>query len=206
MHKFLRHAYLILAHLGGFGLLTLSVLDSSPLYVPFGNDLFMIAMTAKNHRLLFYYAFMAATGSVLGCLTVDVLSRKGGEKGFERTVSRRRFDYIKRQVTRNAEWALVMASLMPPPFPYTGIVAGTAAFQYPRRRLLTIIFVSRFVRFSIVGILAILFSQKILQFARSSVVDYVAIALVVVSVAVSAFIIWTWIKRSRSARDGQPPQ
>jgi membrane protein YqaA with SNARE-associated domain len=199
MHTFLRHAYVVLAHFGGFGVLALSFIDSSPLFLPFGNDLFLIAMTARSHHLLFYYALMSATGSVLGCLVVDVLSRKSGEKGFEKTVPRRRFNYIKRKVTKNAAWALVFASLMPPPFPYTGFVAGTAAFQYPRKRLMSVVFLSRFVRFSIEGLLAILFSQRLLRLARSSTLFYAVIALMVISLAISGLVIWRWAKASRTS-------
>lgn len=197
MHNFLRHLYFGLAHLGGFGLLILSTVDSSPLFLPFGNDLLMVAVTAQNHKHMPYYALMAAVGSVLGCLTVDIPSRKGGEKGFEKTVSPKRFNSIKRRAKKSAEWALLMAALMPPPFPYTGIVAGTAAFQYPRKKLLTVIFFGRLVRFSIVGVLAILFSRRILELAHSRLVAYLAIGIVVVSVGVSGFIIYRWIKPSR---------
>jgi membrane protein DedA with SNARE-associated domain len=203
MHRFLRHGFFILAHWGGLGLLILSFVDSTPLYVPLGNDLLMVVVTARDHKLLFYYALMAAVGSVLGCLTVDFPGRKGGEKGFEKAVSPKRFASIKKRAQKNAAWALAVASLMPPPFPYTAVVAGTAAFQYPRKRLLTVIFFSRFARFSIVGALAILFSRDILRLARSRVVDYIVIALVVISVAGSAFVVWRWIKPSHGARRKQ---
>ena len=110
--------YLALAHLGGFGLLILSFVDSSPLFFPFGNDILMIALTARSHHLMAYYAAMASAGSMLGSLIVDVLSRKGGEKGFEKVVKPKRFNYIKKRVTKNATWALVIAALMPPPSLY----------------------------------------------------------------------------------------
>ena len=88
---------------------------------------------------------------------------------------------------------------MPPPFPYTGFVAGTAAFQYPRKRLLSVVFLSRFVRFSIEGLLAILFSQRLLRLARSPTLFYAVIALMVISIGVSGLVIWRWAKASRTA-------
>jgi len=199
MHTFFRHAYVVFAHFGGLGVLALSFIDSSPLFLPFGNDLFLVAMTARSHRLFFYYALMAAAGSLLGCLVVDALSRKGGEKSFEKTVPRRRFNYIKRKVTNNAAWALAFASLMPPPFPYTGFVAGAAAFQYPRKRLLSVVFLSRLARFLIEGILAILFSRRLLRAARSPSLYFAVITLMVISIVVSGLVIWRWAKASRSA-------
>jgi len=180
-------------------LLTLSFIDSSPLFFPFGNDIFMIAITARHHRLLVYFAAMAAAGSVLGTLTVDMLSREGGEKAFEKTVSPNRFNYIKNRVTKRAEWALILAALMPPPFPYTGFVAGAAAFQYPRKKLLTVVFFTRFARFLIDGVLAIVFGRRILQLAQSRVFDVGMIVLMVLCVGVSIFAIVELVKNSRRA-------
>jgi membrane protein YqaA with SNARE-associated domain len=200
VHAFLHHAFVALLHRGGVGLLILSAIDSSPLFLPFGNDLLMIAMTVRSHKWIFYYALMAAVGSVIGSLTVDVLSRKGGEKAFEKTVSPRRFKYIKSRVTKQAGWALAFASLMPPPFPYTPFVAGSAAFQYPRKRLLSVIFVSRFLRFMIDGALAVLLGRRLLQLADSRVLDYGVMALIALSVAVSAFAIYKLISDSRRGK------
>lgn len=194
-----RHLYLILAHLGGFGLLIFSAIDSSPLMMPLGNDLLMIALTANHHSLLVYYALMATLGSVLGCLTVDALSRKGGEKGLETTVPRRRFNFIKRRIKNNAAWTLAVASLMPPPFPFTPFVAAAAAFQYPRKKILLVLSLSRLARFCIEGVLAIWFGRKLLRFARSPIMGYLIAILIVVSIAGSGLAIRSWIKHSKTA-------
>lgn len=197
MDAFLRHAYLGLAHLGGFGLLILSTIDASPIFFPFGNDLLMVALTAREHKHMPYYAVMAAIGSTLGSLAVDIPSRMGGEKGFEKRVSRKRFNAIKKRARKDATWALIVACLMPPPFPFTPVIAGTAAFQYPRKRLLTVVLISRLARFMIVGVLAILFSRQIMELARSRVLEYVVLAIVVLSIAVSAYVIFRWVKPAK---------
>ena len=69
----LNHLYVLFSHHGAIGLLILGFLDSSFLFVPLGNDLLIIAMSARKHILIPYYALMATAGSVLGCLTVDIL-------------------------------------------------------------------------------------------------------------------------------------
>ena len=53
---------------GGLGLLVLGILDSSFLFAPLGNDLLVVAMTARKHSipLMLYYAGMSTIGSVLG--------------------------------------------------------------------------------------------------------------------------------------------
>jgi membrane protein YqaA with SNARE-associated domain len=190
------HFYLVLLHLGGFGLIVLGVLDSSFLVMPLGNDLLVVAMTARRHALMPYYASMAAVGSVLGCIALDFVSRAGGEKGLEKHFPRQRLEYVRKRVKKNAAWALVLAALMPPPFPFTPFVAAAAALNYPRKRLLAVIGFSRLARFSIEGLLAILIGERILRLARSRSFEYVIAGLIFLSIAASAFSLYDWIRRS----------
>src|SRR5689334_23642439 len=136
MEKIATRLFLIFVHLGGFGLLALGILDSSFLVMPLGNDLLIIALSARNHALMPYYAAMATAGSVLGCLLMDVVSRKGGEAGLEKRLPRKRLEYVKAKVEKKAGWALATAALLPPPFPFTPFVIAAAALKYPRKKLL----------------------------------------------------------------------
>jgi membrane protein YqaA with SNARE-associated domain len=183
--------------LGGIGLLIMGVLDSSFLFMPLGNDLLVIALTARHEARMPYYAAMATAGSVLGVLLIDIISRKGGEKGLEGRVPEHRLEYLKQRIRRRAGWAISFAALMPPPFPFTPFIVVAAALQYPRRRLLAVVAASRLVRFSVAGALAIVFGRRILQMAESPALQYGVVALVLVSVAGSAFSIYSWIKRSK---------
>ena len=66
MHGILWEFARFFAHLGGFGLLLLGILDSSFLFMPLGNDLLVVALTAQRHNRMLYYAAMASAGSVIG--------------------------------------------------------------------------------------------------------------------------------------------
>ena len=208
MHSLLRHLFSVLLHLGGFGLVILGVLDSSFLIMPLGNDLLLIALSARRHELVPYYAAMATAGSVTGCFIMDVISRRGGEKGLERTIGPGRTEFVKKKVRKRAGWALALASLMPPPFPFTPFVAGAAALQYPRKKLLAVVAASRFLRFCIDGLLAVLFGARILRWVREPGFVYVMLALIVISLVASAVSVIGWIRRSRTAgrrdRTGKP--
>ncbi|MGH9445864.1 MAG: YqaA family protein [Terriglobia bacterium] len=197
MKHFLDHLYLLFSHYGGPGLLVLGALDSSFLFLPLGNDLLVIALSARKHILIPYYAVMAAAGSVLGCATLDVLFRKGGEKELEKHVSPKRLKYLRQRINKDAAWALAFASLMPPPFPFTPFVAGAAALQYPRRKLLSVIGVARLARFSIEGILAIFVGKKLLRVAGSPPFEDAVGALIVICVVGSVFSVYRWLKQSK---------
>src|ERR1700688_1675151 len=102
MQHVLRAFAAFFAHLGGFGLLLLGILDSSFLFMPLGNDLLVVALTASRHNRMPYYAGMAALGSVIGCYLTDLACRKGGEKGLEHNLSQRSIVYVKRKIKDHA--------------------------------------------------------------------------------------------------------
>ncbi len=197
MKELLQHIFAIFLHLGGFGLLGLGILDSSFLFMPLGNDLLVTAMTARKHSHMPYYAVMATAGSTLGCLLLDFVFRKGGEEALDKHLPKKRLEYVKKKVKKNAAWALAFACLMPPPFPFTPFVAAAAALEYPRKKLLSVIAVFRMIRFSAVGVLAIVFGTRILKIAESPAVVDSIIAIIVISILGSAVSIYGWVRRSR---------
>jgi membrane protein DedA with SNARE-associated domain len=147
---------------------------------------------------MLYYALMSTVGSVLGCLLVDAALRRAGEKGLERHLSRKRLDYVKCKVQKNAAWALIVASVAPPPFPFTPFVMGAAALQYPRWHMAAIVGAARMVRFTTIGVLALLFGRRILRWVEAPVVQWMLIGLMVVCIVGSVVSVARWIRRSRT--------
>jgi membrane protein YqaA with SNARE-associated domain len=181
---------------GGLGLLTLGAFDSSPLVVPMGNDLLVLALSARYHDRMLYYAVMATLGSLIGCFVTVWVSRKGGSQ-LKRVASGERLSNIQKHVQQHAGWTLVAASILPPPFPFTAIVAAAAAFKYPRKKLFSFVAAGRFVRFVIEGALAIHYGRWIIRQARSPILEDVMIALIVISIAASLISIYQWSKKSQ---------
>jgi membrane protein YqaA with SNARE-associated domain len=186
-------------HLGGLGLFCVGILDSSPLTAPLANDFLVIALTANRPHRMPYYALMAALGSVAGCLTVDIISRKA-EAGIKQSFPSGRWKFIEKQFQKHAGWTTALACLMPPPFPFTPFVAAAAGTGYPRKKLLTLVGIVRFVRFAGEGLLAIFYGGSILSIAQSPTVQYTIVALIVIAVAGSGVSIYVWIRKSRIAR------
>jgi membrane protein YqaA with SNARE-associated domain len=195
--------FVVLLRFGGLGLLVLGILDSSFLFAPLGNDVLVVAMVAQNPRPLdlVYYAAMSTIGSLLGCLLVDVVFRKAGEKGLDKHLPPKRLNYVKNKVNRNAAWALAIASLAPPPFPFTPFVMATAALEYPRRKMLIVVGAARMVRFTGLGVLALLFGNRILRWANNGIVQGFLFALIVICTVGSIVSAYGWIKRSRRAAE-----
>ena len=182
--RFAATIFALVMKFGGIGLLVLGILDSSFLIAPWGNDLLVVAMTARHPKVshMLYYAAMSTVGSVLGCLLIDRTLRPLGAKGLERHLSKRRLDRIQKKVGQNAAMALTIASLAPPPFPFTAFVMAAAALQYSRRRLLMITGMTRMIRFTLVGALALRFGERILKWGANPIAQGIMVGLIVVSI------------------------
>ena len=199
MQGFFQHLFAFLIYLGGGGLFVLGILDSSFLFMPLGNDLLLTALTIRHHGSLPVYVLMAASGSCVGVLLLDAICRKGGEAGLQKMLSKRRFEYLKRKMSKKASLPIALACLAPPPFPFTPVIATASAFNYPRWRLLGIVWVSRALRFSAVGLLAIAFGSQILWFVKTNVFLGFVSLLIIACLVGSAISLYRWIRQSRKA-------
>lgn len=183
--------------LGIFGLFLLSALDSSFLVLPFGNDLLLIALTSSRRDSLIWIAYVvvSALGSVAGVLVVDLLMRKAGEKGLERFISAQRVQQLKSKIENKAFITVFLATLMPPPFPFTPAVMTASALQLPRKKLFSAVFVGRLLRFGIEAVLALYFGRQLIAYINSDVLTYIVYALIVIGVVASTFSLIRWFKR-----------
>jgi membrane protein YqaA with SNARE-associated domain len=198
MGNFLRAVAGFFFSLGGAGLFLLGVLDSSFLFMPLGNDLLVVALTASHHSRIIYYVVMATAGSVIGVEFTRWASAKGGQKALDGDKKSKRTEYVERKVKEHGGVAIATAALMPPPFPFTPFVIVAGAMQYPRRKMLAIVTACRAVRFGVEGSLALIYGQRIIAMAKSPYVRGFILALVVISMAGSAWSIYSWIKKSRT--------
>src|ERR1035441_9955501 len=102
MHALLRPLFAFFLHIGGFGLVILGVLDSSFVFLPFGNDFLLVVLVARHHGYLPLYVLAASLGSATGVLFLDLVCRKGGEEGLKKMVSARRINYLKKKMSQSA--------------------------------------------------------------------------------------------------------
>jgi membrane protein DedA with SNARE-associated domain len=197
VHGFLNALFSFVLSLGVFGPLALGIIDAI-LVTPLAQDILVVAQSSRHRNTFWLYSLMATVGSLAGVVILDFVGRRGGEAGMKRFASPRRIDYIKRKVEKGAGAAVALACILPPPFPFTPVILGAAALQYPRSKLLSIVGFARALRFFGLGILAQYFGQAILRLAKSPVVWWSIFGLIVVSIAASAYSLYGIIKRSRA--------
>jgi len=189
----------VFRRLGVFGLFLLSALDSSFLVLPFGNDLLLIALVSSNRDSLVWIAYVvvSAIGSLVGVFVVDLIMRKAGEKGLERFVSQRRIEKLKSKLENKAGITVFIATLIPPPFPFTPAVMTASALQTPRVKLYSAVFFGRLLRFGAEAVLALYFGRQVIGFINSDVVTYIVYGMIGIAVVLSTLSVLKWLKRNK---------
>jgi membrane protein YqaA with SNARE-associated domain len=175
----------------------LSVLDSSYLVIPLGNDMLLIALVAHHRAWYPIYVAAAALGSAAGVLLMDPISRKGGEEGLRKLMKPALFDRVKKKLNERAAVALIVACLAPPPFPFVPVVSAASALQYPRKRLLSIVLAGRLVRFSLVGLAALWLGNQITRIIKSDAFVWFMVGFIVLCIAASAYAVVSRVQASR---------
>jgi membrane protein YqaA with SNARE-associated domain len=197
MHAFLHGLAHFFFALGGVGLVLLGILDSSFLMLPLGNDLLVVALTARHPGLMYYYAAMATVGSTLGVIFCHFVCSRMGEKALGKKT--RAMAYVEGKVERYGGLAIGVAALAPPGFPFTPFIVVPAVLHYPVRKMAAIIFGCRLVRFLVEGELARIYGRHLIRMAESHAVTDVVIGLIVVSVIGSATSVLGWVRKARTA-------
>ena len=196
--KFFRPLLTFLFHLGYFGPLVMGTLDSSFLFLPFGNDFIVVGLIAQKHPHPWIYVLTAAIGSTLGAFLLTLVARKFGEAGIRKVFGEKQFNRLCRWITNRAPVAIAAGALAPPPFPYTLVIAAAGALDYPVARILAVNFVARLARFTILAFLAYKFGHDVLRIAGSPAYKWTMVGFVVLCLIGSGFSLWKWFHAHRA--------
>jgi len=179
--------------LGAPGLFLISFLDSSVLTFPIINDLLLIELSIQHPARMPLYAFMAALGSVLGCVLLFFIAEKGGEALFHKHAGDRAHA-IRHWVVQNGFWGMLIAALLPPPTPFKVFVVAAGVFEVRLASFTAAISLARLIRYFGIGFLAIRYGNDALPFLKEHKWN---VALVIISVAVASYALSRLILRHR---------
>ncbi len=145
--------------LGPFGLFAVALLDSTFVPLPSSADALMILLTLAHPRLMIFYALLATAGSAIGCLILYYISRRAGSRAL-RKFSPAKQKRVKDLIDRYDVLSVLVASLMPPPFPFKLFVITAGVFRFSVMRFTLAIIVGRMFRFSLEGYFAIRYGAQ----------------------------------------------
>lgn len=145
--------------LGPFGLFAVALLDSAFVPLPSSADALMILLTIAHPRLMVFYAFLATAGSAIGCVILYYISRRAGDRALRR-FSPAKQKKVKDWIDRYDVLSVLVASLMPPPFPFKLFVITAGVFRFSLLRFTLAIIAGRMFRFLLEGYFAIRFGKQ----------------------------------------------
>lgn len=170
---------------GGLGMFVVTFFDSSILAFPFFPDAVVMELCASNPARMPYYVFMAATGSLAGCILLYALAKKGGEAYFHRH-AKGKAEKIREWVDSNAFLSAFVPAVLPPPFPFKPFVLAQGVFQVPVRTFVLAILLGRALRYGLEGIFAVKYGDAALGFLK---VHGIAVMLGVLGVTVLLYFV-----------------
>ena len=148
--------------LGPFGLFAVALLDSSFVPLPSSADALMMLLTVAHPQLMILYAVLATAGSTIGCVILYYLSRRAGDRALRR-FSRAKQKQVKDWIDRYDVLSVLVASLMPPPFPFKVFVITAGVFRFSLMRFTLAIVAGRLFRFLLEGYFAIRYGEQAKQ-------------------------------------------
>lgn len=182
-------------------MVVIGALDSSLLSLPEVNDYLVIARCISDPKAVFYFPLFAALGSVIGCLFLYSLVRRGG-----RTLLHKRFrpEHIERVEAAYRHYGLLtlaIPALLPPPLPFKIFVATAGALGYPRVRFAVTIMIARSVRYYIEGLLAIYFGKRVIGWLKEDGIYVVGGTFGIVALGIILYLLWKKFQARRAKVD-----
>ena len=144
---------------GAFGLFAVALLDSTFVPLPSSADALMLLLSTTNPSWMLLYAFMATSGSALGCLILYLISRRAGANAL-RKFSEKKQARVKRLIERYDIMAVLVATLLPPPFPFKLFVVTAGVFRFSLLRFMIAIVAGRGFRFLLEGYFAVRYGEE----------------------------------------------
>ena len=177
-------------------MIVIGALDSSLLSLPEINDYLVVGRCYKYPTAAFYFPLFAAAGSVIGCLLLYTIVRRGGQAVLRKRFKLEHIKRVEKAYERFGFLAIGLPAILPPPLPFKIFVATAGALEYPRWKFLLTVMIARSLRYYVEGILAVYYGRRVLLFIRDNGIVVVSIVATIVLIGL---IIYFLINRRRNA-------
>jgi membrane protein YqaA with SNARE-associated domain len=183
-------------YLAAPAMVLIGALDSSLLSLPEINDYLVVARCYKYPHAAIYFPLFAAGGSVLGCLLLYTIMRKGGQALLRKRFRQESIVRVERAYARFGFLAIAIPAILPPPLPFKIFVATAGTLEYPRWKFLLTVMLARSFRYYVEGILAVFYGQRVLLFLKD---NGLVIISIIATAALIGFLVYIIINRRRSS-------
>jgi membrane protein YqaA with SNARE-associated domain len=142
-----------LVSFGPLGLLAIAFLDSVMIPMPGGVDAVLLLLAASRPSWVLIYVAAATIGSTVGCVVLYHISLRAGHRALAR-FSESKQKRVKNLIDRYDVLSVLVASLLPPPFPFKLFVVSAGVFRLNLVRFTIAVAAGRTFRYLLEGYLA----------------------------------------------------
>ncbi len=182
-----------LVSFGPFGLFTIAFLDSLMIPMPGGVDAVLLLLAASRPSWMPIYVAAATIGSTAGCVGLYRISQKAGKRALSR-FSESKQKRVKDLIDRYDVMSVLVASLLPPPFPFKLFVVSSGVFRLNLLRFTVAVAGGRTFRYLLEGYLAARYGDHAKELLARY---YPMIGLILAALIVIAFVAKSLLKQSR---------
>lgn len=190
-----------LVTLGPAGLFAVALLDSVFVPLPGGPDAVMLLLSTRRPAWMPFYALAATAGSIVGCIILYRISRRAGRRALDK-FSESKQARVKELIDRYDVLSVLVACLLPPPFPFKLFVVSAGVFRLNAWRFVAAIAVGRAFRYFLEGFVAVEYGEQAEAFLAR---NYPAVGLGLAALVVVFFVLRALL-RKRGEAGGQRPE
>jgi len=194
MSRFVQRIQALAMALGAPGIFLVAFLDSSILSLPEIADLLVIWMVTNNKPRALLYVVSATLGSLVGCLLLYGIGKKGGAGFVHRRFGSTNVERTLDAFRRHGVMAVLIPSILPPPAPFKIFVLLAGIADISVARFSTAILIGRGLRFGLEGLLALWYGERAMAFIQE---NSTTAALVAVALIAIGFVVYLWRSRPK---------
>jgi membrane protein YqaA with SNARE-associated domain len=179
---------------GAPGLMLIAICDSSFLSLPEVNDAALMALSINDPSRMWELAAMTVLGSIIGCVLLYSLGRKGGEALLRRRFTDDRVQRVRGWYQKYGMLAVIVPSLLPPPLPFKIFVLSAGAFQIPWSRFILAVGIGRSIRYFSEGIVAVLYGKQAIKLVAD---NFAFVGISLAALIVAGTLVYVYLRRRR---------
>jgi membrane protein YqaA with SNARE-associated domain len=196
MEKFVGWIQSVALGLGAPGLFLVALCDSSFISLPEVVDILLVWMVTQHRSRVLVYSASATIGSVLGCLSLYYVGRKG-DQFIQRRVSAQRVERALGSFRRFGVMAVLIPSMLPPPAPLKIFVLLAGAAGITTSRFVVAMLIGRGIRYLGEGLLAYWYGEAALAFLKNNGRTVSISLTMLLLIALAGYLLWQKTRASR---------
>jgi len=178
---------------GPAGLFAVALLDSALIPMAGGPDAVMMALSVHRPEMMPVYALSATAGSTIGCVILYFISKRAGRRALEK-FSESKQKKVKDWIDRYDVLSVLVASVLPPPFPFKLFVITAGVFRLSLLRFALAVAGGRAFRYFLEGFFAVRYGEQAMELFKK---HYPAVGLGLAVLIVGFFLLRVLLKRRK---------